>query len=204
MPIPELDDFGGAGYAIPFYNATLVGSKAFGGLFGGGGGSGPTLNVEAELARIAALYEGARKAGEESITRDFQAQRGELANSQAARGILRSPVSGLGLQRLGAARSRALAEFNANILGSQAGTQSSVLNALLGRRTTLDLAERDRRDRRQAALLGAGTALVGGALAGPAGAAAAPTLSSALRGGGYNYANSNYLDPRSFYLSEFS
>jgi len=81
-------------------------------LFGKKGGGGPNIDINAELARINALYEQARTQGSEAITQDYQAQRGELAQSQAARGIYRSGVSQLGLAQLGAARQKALASMN--------------------------------------------------------------------------------------------
>jgi hypothetical protein len=167
-----LDDFGGAGYAIPFYNATLLGDKAFGGLFGGGGNSGPNIDINAEMARINGLYDEARTNGTATITQDYQQQRGELAQSQAARGILRSGVSQLGLARLGAARQMALSQFNSQLAAAQAGQQSNLLNALLGRKTALDENALNRRTQQQGQILGLGAGLLGAYLGGPPGAAA--------------------------------
>lgn len=197
------NDIGIAGYTPPGL-AFNVAKSAFGGLFGGGGG-GPDINIEGEMARINALYDRARTEGTAAITQDFQAQRGELAQSQAARGILRSGVSQLGLARLGAARQQALGAFNAQLSAAQAGQGSSLLNALLGRKTALDTAAQDRRQQGQNQLLGIGAGLLGSYLGGPIGGAAA----SRVAGGGFNFAGGNMVapppqvNPQSFFLSEF-
>lgn len=168
-----------------FANALLGG-----GLFGGGGGGGG-IDINAELNRINALYEQARTQGQAAITQDYQAQRGELAQSQAARGILRSGVSSLGQQRLGAARQQAIAAFNAQLLGAQAGQQSSLLNALLGRKTALDESERARRQQTQGQLLGLAGGALGAYLGGPLGAGVGQKVAQ----GGYNFFGSNMVSP---------
>lgn len=172
-------------------------------LFGGGGNSGPNIDINAELGRINDLYAQARTQGEASLTQDYQAQRGELAQSQAARGILRSGVSQLGLARLGAGRQQALAQFNSQLSASQAGQQSSLLNALLGRKTALDTAAADRQRAGQMQLLGIGGGLLGSYLAGPLGGAVGTKVASQ----GANFFGGNYVNPQptgqSFYQGEF-
>jgi hypothetical protein len=167
-----------------------------------GGKKSPQIDITAEMNRINALYEQARVQGSAVITQDFQAQRGELAQSQAARGIYRSGVSQLGLARLGAARQQALGSFNAQISAGQAGASSNLLNALLGRKTALDSADADRS--RQ----GLNQAI--GSVAGLAGAFAqsrmAPTTPQA---GGYNFFGSNMVappkpTPQGFFQTEFA
>jgi len=159
----------------------------------------PNIDISGELARVMALYEQARQAGRAAVTQDFQAQRGELANTQAARGILRSPISSAGLERLGAARTQALAQLDANLLGSQAGVQSQLLQALMGQRQQRDLALYQQGQARQNALLGLG----GGALS-----SALRPKTTAQGGQGFNFADSNFMAPnqsmgQSFYQSEF-
>jgi hypothetical protein len=175
-----------------------------GGLFGGGGS--PNIDISSELARINALYDTARTNGQAAITQDFQAQRGELAQSQAARGIYRSGVSQLGLARLGAARQQAISQFNAQLAAAQAGQQSSLLNALLGRKTALDAADADRRMQSRNQLIGLGGGLLGAYLGGPMGGA----MGQKVAQGGFNFSGSNYVSPaaqgagaQSFYQSEF-
>ena len=187
-------------------------ANAIVGMFGGGGGGGSGIDIAAEMARINALYDQARTQGTAAITQDYQAQRGELAQSQAARGILRSGVSQLGLARLGAARQQALGQFNAQISAAQAGQSSSLLNALLGRKTALDEGERNRRQQSQGQLLGLGAGLLGAYFGGPIGAAAGQQVGKNMvgQGGGYNFFGTNMVRPsdaqygaRSFYQSEF-
>lgn len=152
-----------------------------------GGKKSPQIDISAEMARINALYEQARQQGTAVITQDFQAQRGELAQSQAARGIYRSGVSQLGLARLGAARQQAIGSFNAQLSAGQAGASSNLLNALLGRKTALDSADADRS--RQ----GLNQAI--GSVAGLAGAFAQSRVPSAPQSGGYNFFGSNMVAP---------
>ena len=154
------------------------------------------IDISGEIARITALYEQARQSGRAAITQDYQAQRGELASSQAARGILRSPVSSVGLERLGAERTRALSSFDAQILGSQAGTQSQLLQALMGQKRQRDQLLAQQQQGRQNAIFG-GLTSFGTNLA----------LASALRpqttaqaGQGINFADPN---AQSFYRNEF-
>lgn len=176
--------------------------------FSGGGGGGGGFDITAEMNRINALYEQARTAGTASITQDYQAQRGELAQSQAARGILRSGVSQLGLARLGAARQQALSNFNAQLSAAQAGQQSNLLNALMGRKTALDVAAADRKRQGQSQLLGIGAGLLGAYLGGPIGAVAANRAAGAAAAGqgGFNFFGSNMVapaTPQAFYQREF-
>lgn len=179
-----------------------VGGLGMGGLFGGGGDSGPNIDINAEMARINALYERARTEGTAAITQDFQAQRGELAQSQAARGILRSGVSQLGLARLGAARQQAIGAFNAQLSAAQAGQSSNLLNALLGRKSALDTAASDRERQGLNQILGIGSGLLGSALQGGAFSGGTP------KAGGFNFAGGNMVataptTPQGFYQSEF-
>lgn len=169
-----------------------------GGLFGGGGGGGG-IDISAEMARINALYDQARTQGSAAITQDFQAQRGELAQSQAARGILRSGVSQLGLARLGAARQQALGQFNAQISAAQAGQSSSLLNALLGRKSALDESNANRKQQQQGQLLGLGAGLLGNYFAGPLGGVAAQKVAGGIGGqGGYNFFGTNMVKPQGY------
>lgn len=160
-------------------------------------------NMAAELARIEALYNTARTQGTAAITQDFQAQRGELAESQAARGILRSGVSQLGLARLGASRQQALAAFNAQLSASQAGGQTNLMNALMGRQDAF--AERKRRS--QSEFMGTIGGLAGAYFGGRGGAAVGSNLGTSLGStpnrGGYNYSGSNMVAPQSFYQRDF-
>ena len=191
------------GLSVPL--GALIGAAGgfgLGGLLGGEGQAGPNIDINAELARINALYEQARTQGTAAITQDFQAQRGELAQSQAARGIYRSGVSQLGLARLGAARQQALGAFNAQLSASQAGQQSSLLNALLGRKSALDENAFNRRQQSQNQILGLGAGILGSALQGGAFSGGKPST------GGYNFAGSNMVapqaaTPQAFYQSEF-
>lgn len=162
-------------------------------LFDNGGGGGGGIDINAEMARINALYEQARTQGSDVITKDFQAQRGELAQSQAARGTYRSGVSQLGLARLGAARQQALGSFNAQLSATQAGQSSSLLNALLGRKSALDESAADRKRQGQSQLLGLGAGLLGSYLGGPIGGMAAQRVAS----GGFNFSPTNYVAPGS-------
>lgn len=172
-----------------------------GGLFGGGlfGGDseGPNIDISAEMARIDALYEKARTHGIASITQDFQAQRGELAQSQAARGILRSGVSQLGLARLGAGRQQAISQFESNLAASQAGQQSSLLNALMGRKFNAEAARAERNRIGFNDMLGAASGLAG-----------AYSQSRIPRQEGVNFAGTGMVSPssptgRGFFSSEF-
>lgn len=172
--------------------------------FMGGGDEGPDIDINAEMARINSLYERARTEGTAAITQDFQAQRGELAQSQAARGILRSGVSQLGLARLGAARQQALGQFNAQLYAAQAGQQSNLMNALLGRKTALDTASADRSRQGMNQMFGALSG-VAGAYAGSRGVSPA---GPATTQGGFNFAGGNMVSPQSttpqgFYQTEF-
>ena len=204
------NEIGFAGYTPPglAYNVGKLGfESAFGGLFGGGGGGAPGVDINAELARINALYDRARTEGTATITQDFQAQRGELAQSQAARGILRSGVSQLGLARLGAARQQAIGAFNAQLSAAQAGQSSSLLNALLGRKSALDESAADRKRQGQSQLLGLGAGLLGSYLGGPIGGMVGSRVGGQLAGGGggFNFAGSNMVSPpktQSFYLND--
>lgn len=179
----------GVQLAIEPMTALALGSLAMGGaqmgmsLFGGGGRDAP--DISGEMARINALYDQARTHGTAAITQDFQAQRGELAQSQAARGILRSGVSQLGLARLGAARQQALAQFNAQLYGQQAGQQSSLLNALMGRSE----ARADAQYAQKQQGISQGLGMMGGAL-GAWGAQYKPSSQGA------NYAGGGFVDPR--------
>ena len=198
------NEIGFAGYTPPGL-AFNVAKSAFGGLFGGGGGGAQSVDINGELARINALYDQARTQGTATITQDFQAQRGELAQSQAARGILRSGVSQLGLARLGAARQQAIGAFNAQLSAAQAGQQSNLLNALLGRKTAIDMSEAERKRASQSQLLGIGAGLLGSYIAGPVGGAVGSRIGSQ---GGFNFAGSNMVapqaaTPQAFYQSEF-
>lgn len=187
------------GLSVPI--GALLG--AVGGLGMGflGGKKAPQIDITAEMNRINALYEQARQQGSAVITQDFQAQRGELAQSQAARGIYRSGVSRLGLARLGAARQQALGSFNAQISAGQAGASSNLLNALLGRKTALDSADADRS--RQ----GLNQAI--GSVAGLAGAYAQSRMAPQLpKSGGFNFAGTNMVSPsaitpQGFYQRDF-
>lgn len=183
---------------------SILGGAAVGGLMGGfmggDGGGGPSIDISAEMARINALYEQARTQGSAAITQDFQAQRGELAQSQAARGILRSGVSQLGLARLGAARQQALAQFNAQLSAAQAGQGSSLLNALMGRKTALDESAFNRQQAGNNQLLGAGAGLFGSALQGGLFSGGAP------KSQGFNFSGTNMVappTPQGFYKQEF-
>lgn len=172
------------------------------GFMGGGGNDGPNIDINAEMARINALYERARTEGTAAITQDFQAQRGELAQSQAARGILRSGVSQLGLARLGAARQQAIGAFNSQLSAAQAGQSSSLLNALLGRKSALDSSAADRERQGFNQILGAGAGLAGSFLQ-------SRGVPSAPNQGGFNFFGSNMVappkpvTPQGFYQTDF-
>lgn len=199
----------GAAFAAPTGGMSVpVGALlgAVGGLgmgFMGGGNDGPNIDINAEMARINALYEQARTQGTAAITQDFQAQRGELAQSQAAKGIYRSGVSQLGLARLGAARQQAIGQFNAQLSAAQAGQSSSLLNALLGRKSALDSSAADRERQGFNQILGAGAGLAGSFLQSRGVPSATPNQ------GGFNFFGSNMVappkpvTPQGFYQSEF-
>ena len=201
----------GATLAAPTGGLSIGAGALLGALGGLGMGflgedEGPDIDISAELARIEALYGRAREQGTAAITQDFQAQRGELAQSQATRGILRSGVSQLGLARLGAARQQALASFEAQLSASQAGKSTDLLNALLGRKTALDTAAADRSRAGTSQLLAALSGAVG-SYAGARNSAAAEAAAAGARGGGYNFAGSNMVRPpatsSSFYHGEY-
>lgn len=174
-------------------------------------------DINAELARLDALYAAARAQGTAAITQDYQAQRGELAQSQAARGILRSGVSQLGLARLGAGREQALAAYNAQLSAAQAGGQSSILNALMGRKARAEElnAERRRQSINQifGSIGGAIGSYYGGAQGGQKGYQSGQGWGERFQGqrnqpsnqGGYNFYGSNMVAPpaQQFYLSDF-
>lgn len=180
---------------------TVIGGAlgALGGGMFGGGPDIPNIDISAEMSRIDALYNQAREQGSAVITRDFQAQRGELAQSQAARGILRSGVSQLGLARLGAGREQALGAFNSQLYSAQAGQQSALLNALMGRKSAIDMqnAQNNRIGFNQ--VLGAASGLVGAYKA---------SGGFAPKQGGTNFAGTNMVSPSSntpqgFYQRDF-
>lgn len=127
-----LDTFGGAGYAIPFYNATLLGQEAGKGLglFGGGKGGGP--DISGELAKISQLFEAQLAAAKASNAETARQQGSQARNNLAGRGTYRSPVAEHVFGEIRRNQSSADAQAAGQLAGSEAQMRGSLLAQLLG------------------------------------------------------------------------
>lgn len=149
---------------------------------GKGGGGGGVTDISAELAKISALFEKARAAGVAGVNRQAEKGRVSAASNLAARGVYRSPASQNTYDSIEAARLGGISDVEGQIAGQEAGTQSQLLQTLLG----INVAERNRaaqaKAQRFGALGGVGTnVLLAMLLRNPA--MALPALSSGSYGG---------------------
>ena len=164
---------GAGAFAGPW--AALAGG-IFGGLAGGFGGrkrrSPPQINIQAELARIEAIYAKAGQAAIANIKREAGQARRATASNLAARGIYTSPVSENSFGALNEAMLASIGQAEGQIAGESASMQAQILQSLAAQQQAQEYQEYQRREQARAsmfaALGGLGTNLFVGALSRPA------------------------------------